>query len=110
MLDKQIYKSLIDKEDDSLVYTPTIVVNGNSKSIKNKIIDNLKKADRVDIAVSYSVWSGLQLIYPYLKKFDNRSRFIVTLDGMITDPQSLEYLIKLRMETKETYTDEDAHD
>ena len=100
MLDKQIYKSLIDKEDDSLVYTPTIVVNGNSKSIKNKIIDNLKKADRVDIAVSYSVWSGLQLIYPYLKKFDNRSRFIVTLDGMITDPQSLEYLIKLRMETK----------
>ena len=86
MLEKQIYRSLINKHENSFVYSPTILTNGDDKSIKNKIIENLKNSNRVDVAVSYSVWSGLQLLYPYLEKFDRRSRFIVTLDGMITDP------------------------
>lgn len=101
MVDRpEIEKSLFDKRVESFVYNPNIVVNRNSKNIKQKIIKLLDLSDRVDIAVSYSVWSGLSLIYDHLKKFKSDSRLILTIEGFVTDPKSLEKLNDLDMSVK----------
>jgi len=96
----EIEKSLFDRKIESFVYNPNIVVNRNTKNIKSRIMTLLNQADRVDIAVSYSVWSGLQLIYENLKKFSSDSRFILTIEGFVTDPISLEKLNNLDMQVK----------
>lgn len=95
-----VTKSLFDKEVDSLVYNPNIVINENSKNIKDKIEGLLQSSSRVDIAVSYVVWSGLSLIYDDLKKFDSNSRLLLTTEGMVTDPRSLQKLSELNMQVK----------
>ncbi|MDD3241341.1 MAG: DEAD/DEAH box helicase family protein [Bacilli bacterium] len=95
-----VTKSLFDKEVDSLVYNPNIVINENSKNIKEKIQELLQSSSRVDIAVSYVVWSGLSLIYDDLKKFDSNSRLLLTTEGMVTDPRSLQKLSELNMQVK----------
>lgn len=95
-----VTKSLFDKEVDSLVYNPNIVINENTKNIKDKIQGLLQSSSRVDIAVSYVVWSGLSLIYDDLKKFDSNSRLILTTEGMVTDPRSLQKLSELNMQVK----------
>lgn len=96
----EIEKSLINKNINSFDHTPQIVVNGNSKGIKNKIKDILRKSQRVDIAVSYAVWSGLSLILEDLKKFDGKSRIIITTEGLVTDIKSLETLKNLEITSK----------
>ncbi len=95
-----VKKSLFDKNIDSSTYNPNIVINEQSKNIKDKIKELLNKSTRVDIAVSYVVWSGLSLIYEDLKKFDSNSRLILTTEGMVTDPRSLNKLNELNMEVK----------
>ncbi|MDY0278198.1 MAG: DEAD/DEAH box helicase family protein [Acholeplasma sp.] len=96
----EIEKALFNKKIESFVYNPNLVVNRNTKNIKDRIIRLLEEADRVDIAVSYSVWSGLQLIYEKLKKFSSDSRFILTIEGFVTDPISLRKLNELDMQVK----------
>jgi superfamily II DNA or RNA helicase len=95
-----VTKSLFDKEVDSLVYNPNIVINENTKNIKDKIQGLLRSSSRVDIAVSYVVWSGLSLIYDDFKKFDSNSRLLLTTEGMVTDPRSLQKLSELNMQVK----------
>lgn len=91
-MDKAIKKSLFNKELESVTYNPNLVVNTNIKNIKDKVQNLLRTSKRVDIAVSYAVWSGLSLIYQDLKNFDSNSRIIVTTEGMVTDPRSLRKL------------------
>lgn len=93
-------KSLFNKELESVTYNPNLIVNTNIKNIKDKVQNLLRTSKRVDIAVSYAVWSGLSLIYQDLKKFDSDSRIIVTTEGMVTDPRSLKKLLELPMESK----------
>ncbi|NLV90651.1 MAG: DEAD/DEAH box helicase family protein [Tenericutes bacterium] len=95
-----VTKSLFDKEVDSLVYNPNIVINENTKNIKDRIQFLLQSSSRVDIAVSYVVWSGLSLIYDDLKRFDSGSRLLLTTEGMVTDPRSLQKLSELNMQVK----------
>lgn len=95
-----IEKSLINKNIEHFEHTPKIVVNGNSKDIKEKVKEILRKSSRVDIAVSYVVWSGLSLIYKELEKFDSRSRIIVTTEGAVTDIKSLKALKNLSISSK----------
>ncbi len=100
MINRAIEKSLIDKSIESKVYNPNILTNDNKKSIKTKIMTNLREADRVDIAVSYCVWSGLVLIYKDLERYDASSRMIITTEGFVTDPRSLEKLLELKISVK----------
>ena len=93
-------KSLFNKELESVTYNPNLIVNTNIKNIKDKVQNLLRASKRVDIAVSYAVWSGLSLIYQDLKKFNSDSRIIVTTEGMVTDPRSLKKLLELPMESK----------
>lgn len=106
ILRPEVEKSLFDKKIESFVYNPKLVVNRKSKSIKDRIVNLLRSSDRVDIAVSYSVWSGLQLIFDELKKFDSDSRIILTTEGYVTDPTSLRKLSELQLEVK-IYSPED---
>ena len=99
-MDKATKKSLFNKELESVTYNPNLVVNTNIKNIKDKVQNLLRTSKRVDIAVSYAVWSGLSLIYQDLKNFDSNSRIIVTTEGMVTDPRSLKKLLELPMESK----------
>lgn len=99
-MDQRIKKSLYDKSVDGIEYNPQIVINENIKSIKDRITFNLKKATKIDIAVSYVVWSGLSLIYEDLKKFGKDSRIIITTEGLVTDPKSLEKLNELNINVK----------
>lgn len=100
MINNEIKKSLFDKSVESFNYNPKIVVNNKSKSIKNKIIENLENSSRFDIAVSYVVWSGLSLIKRQLKNFTNESRLILTTEGIVTDPRSLRELLKMNIQVK----------
>jgi len=93
-------KSLFNKKLESVTYNPNLIVNTNIKNIKDKVQNLLRASKRVDIAVSYAVWSGLSLIYQDLKKFNSDSRIIVTTEGMVTDPRSLKKLLELPMESK----------
>jgi len=93
-------KSLFNKELESVTYNPNLIVNTNIKNIKDKVQNLLRTSKRVDIAVSYAVWSGLSLIYQDLKKFNSDSRIIVTTEGMVTDPRSLKKLLELPIESK----------
>lgn len=102
----KIRKSLYDKNTVGFEYNPQIVSNVNIKTIKERLINNLKESNRVNIAVSYIVWSGLSLIYNHLKKFDKNSRILVTTEGFVTDPQSLRRLMELELQVRvyEPYT------
>lgn len=95
-----IQKSLINKKIDCIEHNPKIITNGDSKGIQEKIKEILRKSSRVDIAVSYAVWSGLSLIFDDLKKFNIRSRIIVTTEGEVTDIRSLEALKSLKISSK----------
>lgn len=99
-MDNKVTKSLIDKTIHSVEYNPRIVVNEGSKNIKNTLIYNLKNSDRFDIAVSYVVWSGFSLLKEQLKKYDSKSRFLVTTEGLVTDPNSLKGLLELDIKVK----------
>lgn len=96
----QIQKSLVDQNIPVIEYNPKIVINQNIKNIKTSIIENLQNAIRVDIAVSYVVWSGLQQIITELSRFNNDSRIIITTDGFVTDVVSLRKLNELKINTK----------
>lgn len=97
---KAIEKSLFNKQVESMIYNPNLVVNTKVKKIKDKVQNLLRTSKRVDIAVSYAVWSGLSLIYKDLEKFDSNSRIIVTTEGLVTDPRSLRKLLELPMTSK----------
>lgn len=99
-LDNAIKKSLYDGDIKSVVYNPNIVINEYTKNIREKVQDSFRESDRIDIAVSYVVWSGLSLIYNDLKKFDESSRILLTIDGMVTDPRSLQKLLELNLKVK----------
>lgn len=99
-MEKRIKKSLIDKNVIGFEYNPQIVVNENLKTIKERLIINLKESNKIKIAVSYVVWSGLSLIYDYLKKFNKESKFLLTTEGYVTDPTSLRRLLDLDLEVK----------
>lgn len=99
-MDKRIKKSLYDKTIESFTYNPQIVVNKRSKNIKSRIEYYLRKSNRFDIAVSYVVWSGLQLIINGFKKYDENSRLILTTEGLVTDPRSLRALLDLNISVK----------
>lgn len=99
-MDAKIVKSLIDKNINSVGYNPKIVINENNKGVKQSLIENLRVADRFDIAVSYVVWSGFSLLKEEIKKFDHRSRFILTSEGLVTDPNSLEALLEMDIQVK----------
>lgn len=99
-MNNSIKKSLINKDIESFTYNPQIVVNKRNKNIKSKLEYYLKRSDRFDIAVSYVVWSGLQLIYDSFKKYDQDSRFILTTEGLVTDPRSLRALMDLDVSVK----------
>ncbi len=99
-VDNSILKSLVDKEITATHVNPTLVINKQSKDIKDKIKALLAKSNRVDIAVSYVVWSGLSLIFNELAKFDSKSRIIITIDGFVTDTKSLKKLLNLPMQVK----------
>ena len=98
--EKSIKKSLFDKNIESPVYNPKLVVNTQIKSIKDKIDELIRKSRKVDIAISYVVWSGLSLIYNDLKKYDKNSRIILTTEGFVTDCRSLRKLLELDMQVK----------
>jgi len=97
---KKIEKSLVNRDVPVLTYNPQIIVNKHVKNIKHKIIENLNQSDSVDIAVSYVVMSGLQLLITSLEKFNTDSRLITTIDGYVTDPTSLSKLLDLNIKTK----------
>lgn len=99
-MDKRIIKSLIDKNTEEFSYNPQIVINDRFKSILQRIKENLARADKVDIAISYVVWSGLALIKEELLKLNSDSRILVTTEGFVTDPTSLEFLNKLSVTVK----------
>lgn len=99
-MDNKIRKSLIDSKVESVGYNPKIVINEKNKGIKNTIINNFEESDRFDIAVSYVVWSGFSLLKEHLKKFDSKSRFILTTEGFVTDPNSLRELLELDIQVK----------
>ncbi len=99
-LNNEIKKSLIDRTVPAASYNPSIVTNTFTKHIKNRIKHLLSSSKRVDIAVSYVVWSGLSLIYDELKKFDSTSRLVLTIDGNVTDILSLNKLNELSMQVK----------
>ncbi|MEG1009508.1 MAG: DEAD/DEAH box helicase family protein, partial [Clostridia bacterium] len=99
-VDEAVKKSLYDKDINSVVYNPNIVINESNKTIMNKVQELLKRSTRVDIAISYVVWSGLSLIYDDLKKFGSDSRLILTIEGAVTDPTSLKKLNELKMQIK----------
>ncbi len=99
-MDNKIKRSLFDKTIDEFSYNPQIVVNERYKSIKTRIIENLKEASQIDIAISYVVWSGLSLIYKDLKRFNEDSRILVTTEGFVTDPTSLRKLKELNLSVK----------
>ncbi len=80
----EIENSLIEMKDNIEGYNPEILVNGNFKNIKSKVIRNLDNANSFGIAISYVVWSGLSLICSKLEKYDNNSRFLVTTEGYVT--------------------------
>lgn len=98
--EKSIKKSLFDKNIESPVYNPKLVVNTQIKNIKDKIDELIRKSRKVDIAISYVVWSGLSLIYNDLKKYDKNSRIILTTEGFVTDCRSLRKLLELDMQVK----------
>ncbi len=95
-----IEKSLFNCNVNSHDHNPKVITNDYNKNIKNKVIELLNSSSRIDIAVSYSVWSGLSLIYSSLKKFDDNSRIIVTTEGEVTDPRSLRALKELPIQSK----------
>lgn len=95
-----IEKSLLNKSIKCESHNPSIIINKKNKDIKNKVQELLIFSDVVDIAVSYVVWSGLSLIYDNLKKFDERSRIIITTEGNVTDPISLKALKDLPIQSK----------
>lgn len=99
-MDLAIEKSLINKNINHSDHNPKIIINGNTKGIQEKVKEILEKSSRIDIAVSYAVWSGLSLIHEGLKKFDSKSRIIVTTDGTVTDIRSLEALKELSISSK----------
>lgn len=99
-MDLAIEKSLINKNINHSDHNPKIIINGNTKGIQEKVKEILEKSSRIDIAVSYAVWSGLSLIHEGLKKFDSKSRIIVTIDGTVTDIRSLEALKELSISSK----------
>ena len=99
-LESSIKKSLFDRNIESFAYNPNIVINENTKNIKDKLESLLKTSERVDIAVSYVVWSGLSLIFDKLKHFGSDSRLILTTEGMVTDISSLKKLNELNMQVK----------
>lgn len=99
-MNDKIRKSLIDKDVVGFEYNPQIVVNNKIKTIKERLISNLKDSNRINIAVSYVVWSGLSLIYKDLKKFDKNSKILVTTEGFVTDPRSLRMLNELNLQVK----------
>ncbi|HHW79957.1 MAG TPA: DEAD/DEAH box helicase family protein [Acholeplasmataceae bacterium] len=99
-MNNSIRKSLVDKSVESFTYNPQLVVNKRAKNIKSRIDYYLTRTDRFDIAVSYVVWSGLQLIYDKFKRFDNTSRMILTTEGLVTDPRSLRSLLELGIQVK----------
>jgi len=96
----KIEKSLFNKTINSIDYNPKIVINNQNKTIKTRLIELIESSDRVDIAVSYVVWSGLQQLYEKLKSFDSRSRIILTTEGYVTDPKSLIKLNELDIQVK----------
>lgn len=101
LINKQaVEKSLFNKSIDSFIYNPSFIINTETKNIKDKILELLYSSKRIDIAVSYIVWSGLSLIYKQLEKFDKSSRILVTTEGMVSDPQSLKKLLELPIQTK----------
>lgn len=100
MFDKAINKALINKNTINNESNPKLIDNSDVKAIKNEIIEGLKNAKTFDIAVSYVVWSGLSIIYKYLKKYDNKSRLLVTTEGMVTDIVSLKKLLKLDIDVR----------
>ena len=85
-LNKSIKKSLIDKNTESFIYNPQLIVNQKVKGIKDAVTYNLSKCSRVDIAVSYVVWSGLSLIKDNLLPLKANSRMLLTTEGYVTDP------------------------
>lgn len=95
-----VNKSLFNKSIESFTYNPCLVINSNTKNIKDKVTELLKSSKRVDIAVSYVVWSGLSLIYKDLEKLDSKSRILVTTEGMVSDPRSLKKLLELPLQAK----------
>ncbi|MGL6167479.1 MAG: DEAD/DEAH box helicase family protein, partial [Fusobacteriaceae bacterium] len=95
-----IEKALINKNIDYPDHNPKIVINGSVKGIQKKVKEILKKSSRIDIAVSYAVWSGLSLIHKDLQKFDSKSKIIVTTEGMVTDIKSLRALKQLPISSK----------
>src|SRR5690554_1013918 len=99
-MDKSIKKSLFNKNIESFTYNPQIVVNKREKTIKQKLEYHLSKSNRFDIAVSYVVWSGLQLIIDRFNKYNKNSRMIITTEGFVTDPRSLKALYDLNISVK----------
>lgn len=99
-MNDKIRKSLIDKSVVGFEYNPQIIVNERFKTIKERLIYNLSNSKRINIAVSYVVWSGLSLIYKHLEKFDKSSRILVTTEGFVTDPRSLRKLLELGLSVK----------
>ena len=99
-MNDKIKKSLVDKNVIGFEYNPQIVVNNKIKTIKERLISNLKDSKRINIAVSYVVWSGLSLIYDELKKFDKNSKILITTEGFVTDPRSLRKLLELDLDVR----------
>ncbi len=99
-IDNAVLKSLVDKNISSINVNPTLVINKQNKDIKDKVKRLLSESKRVDIAISYVVWSGLSLIYEELKKMGSDSRLVLTIEGLVTDIKSLRKLLELDMQVK----------
>ncbi len=100
MITKKVEKSLFDKNIDVDIYNPQLLTNDTNKGIKSKIINLLQNSERFDIAISYVVMSGLQLIQKELSRYDSYSRMLLTTEGYVTCPASLRRLLDMNLTVK----------
>lgn len=95
--EKNLIKFDSTSSSNSITFTNAITGgNDNSKHLYTHIIQSMKKAERIDIIVSFLMESGINIIIEDLKEAINRNVKIRILTGIylgITQPEAL-YLIK----------------
>lgn len=79
--------------------TNTLVVGGDNDPLLPRLLDDIERAEQVDVAVGFVMQSGLDLIIGSLKNlcdFGGRIRLITGDYLGITDPQALRELLNLQ--------------
>ena len=88
------------------------LITNENHQMGNIIIDNIKKAQKIYINVSFVRVSGLKLIYKHLLDAKQRGasvEFITSTYMQITEPESLELLYDLMSEHVKVYVHDNSN-